>query len=130
MSFDSASSDMEFVGHDSRGGARGAGQPVSGLTQTLSTSTTPSTFANPLLPVHYRIVAVGSPIHVRLTTSASPVNATVSDMYVPVGVPVLVRLGASSWETTGTPPVPVVYNQMSVRTNTGTGSVFVTPLRY
>lgn len=119
-------SDPEFAGQADRGQARERGQSPNGLTQTLSTTTTPANFPIAMEAGHWRLIALTSPVHVRFTNLTSVSAATTSDMVIPVGVPIIVRMGRSSFDSTTT----TVYNTLSVRTTTGAGTLYASPLNY
>jgi hypothetical protein len=119
-------SDPEFAGHADRGQARERGQSPNGLTQTLSTTTTPANFPVAMEPGHWRLIALTSPVHVRFTNLTSVSPAAVTDMVVPVGVPIIVRMGRSSFDNTTT----TTYNTLSVRTTAGVGTLYASPLNY
>lgn len=120
------SSDLEFSGYADRGLARERGQSPNGLTQTLVTSTTPANFTVAMEPGHWRLIALTSPVHVRFTILSSVSAATTSDMVIPVGVPIIVRMGRSSFDVS----TAAVYNTLSVRTTAGAGTLYASPLSY
>lgn len=116
-------SDLEFGGLADKALARERGQSENGKTLTISTSTV-SAASSAMAAGHWRLVALSAPVHIRFTVSSAPDSATVNDMVIPVGVPIVIRMGASSTES------GVTYDAITVRTTAGTGSLYLSPLSY